>query len=69
MKRLRDARHPMSFYTPFRFWIGAMLVLAEIFFELASMPCSEMMNPKSMPWGTPKMHFSGFSLMFFSLRQ
>jgi hypothetical protein len=69
MKRLRDARHPMSFCNPFRFQIGAMLVMAEIFSGLASMPHSETMNPKSMPQGTPKTHFLGFSLMFFSLRQ
>jgi hypothetical protein len=69
MKRLRDARHPMSFCTPFRFQIGAMLVMAEIFSGLASMSRSETMNPRSMPRGTPKMHFSGFSLIFFSLRK
>jgi hypothetical protein len=46
-----------------------MLVMVEIFSGLASMPRSEMMKPKSMPQGTLKTYFSGFSLMFFSLRQ
>jgi hypothetical protein len=32
------------------------------------MPRSEMMNPKSMPRGTLKTHFSGLSLMFFCLK-
>jgi hypothetical protein len=67
MKWLRDARQPMSFCTPFRFWIGAILVMDVIFSRLASMPHSKTMNPKSMP--QPKTHFSRFSLMFFSLRQ
>jgi hypothetical protein len=46
-----------------------MLVMAKIFSGLASMPHSETMKPKSMPQGTPKAHFLGFSLMFFSSRQ
>ena len=33
------------------------------FFGLASMPCSDIMYPSSFPFGTPKTHFSGFSLM------
>ena len=45
-----------------------MLVTAEIFSGLASMSRFETMNPKSIPRGTPKTHFSGLSLMPFSLR-
>ena len=33
------------------------------FLGLASMPCSDIMYPSSFPFGTPKTHFSGFSLM------
>jgi hypothetical protein len=33
---------------------------------LASMPRLETMNPKNMPWGTPKTHFSGLSLTPFA---
>jgi hypothetical protein len=33
-----------------------------IFSGLASMPRSETMNPRSMPRGTPKTHFSGVEL-------
>jgi hypothetical protein len=37
--------------------------MAAIFSGLASMPRSETMNPRSMPWGTPKTHFSGLRLL------
>jgi hypothetical protein len=44
MKRLRATRHPMTLCTPFESLIGPMLVMAVIFFGLASMPRSETMN-------------------------
>ena len=66
MNRLRAARHPVIRYTPFTFWIGPMLVMAEILSGLASMPRSETMKPSSMPLGTPKTHFSGLSLIPFA---
>jgi hypothetical protein len=68
MKRLRAAKHPMTLCTPFKSLIGPMLVMAVIFFGLASMPRSETMNPRSMPHGTPKTHFSGLSFTPFALR-
>ena len=37
-------------------------MMAKIFSGLASMPCSDMMKPSSMPLGTPKTHFSGVEL-------
>ena len=48
--------------------MGPMLVMAAIFSGLASMPRSETMNPRSMPRGTPKTHFSGMSFTPFTLR-
>jgi hypothetical protein len=68
MKRLRAARHPMTLCTPFKSLIGPMLVMAAIFSGLASMPRSETMNPRSMPRGTPKTHFSRLSFTPFTLR-
>ena len=58
----------MTLCTPLRSLIGPMLVMAETFSGLDSMPRSETMNPKSMPRGTPNTHFLGLSLMPFSLR-
>jgi hypothetical protein len=68
MKRLSAARHPVTLCTPFKSLMGPMLVMAAIFSGLASMPRSETMNPKSMPRGTPKTHFSGLSFTPFALR-
>jgi len=68
MKQLRDARHPMTLYTPFRLRIGPMFAMAETFSGLASIPHSETMNPRSMPRETPKTYFSGFSLIPLALR-
>jgi hypothetical protein len=68
MKRLRAASHPMTLCTPFKSLIGPMLVMAVIFSGLALMPRSETMNPRSMPQGTPKTHFSGLSFTPFALR-
>jgi hypothetical protein len=68
MKWLKAARHPMTLCTPFKSLIGPMLVMAAIFSGLASMPRSKTMNPRSMPRGTPKTHFSGLSFSPFVLR-
>jgi hypothetical protein len=38
-----------------------MLVMAEIFSVLASMPWWLMMTPSSLPEGTPKTHLFGLS--------
>jgi hypothetical protein len=56
----------MTLCTPFKSLTGPMLVMAVIFSGLASMPRSETMNPKSMPQGTPKTHFSRLSLTPFA---
>jgi hypothetical protein len=58
----------VGLFCPFKSLIGPMLVMAAIFSRLASMPRSETMNPRSMPWGTPKAHFSGLSFTPFALR-
>jgi hypothetical protein len=61
MKQLRAARHPVIRCTPFRFLIGPMFMMDDILSGLASMPRSDTTKPRSMPLGTPKTHFSGFS--------
>jgi len=68
MSRLRDARHPMTLCTPLRLRIGLIFVMAETFSRLALIPHSETMNLRSKPQGTPKTHFSGFSLIPLALR-
>ena len=48
---------------PLTLRMGPMLEMAAIFLGLASMPLSDTMYPSSFPFGTPKTHFLGFSLM------
>jgi hypothetical protein len=43
-----------------------MLVMAEIFSGLASMPRWLMMKPSSFPDGTPKTHLFGLSFQQYS---
>jgi hypothetical protein len=43
-----------------------MLVMAEIFSGLASMPRWLMMKPSSLPDGTPKTHLFGLSFQRYS---
>ena len=50
MKRLREARHPISLWTPFRFVIGPRFSIAMILSGLASMPRLEA-NPKGALFG------------------
>ena len=69
MNRLRDARHPMTLYTPFRSRIGPIRVMAETLSGLGSTPRWETMKPKSMPRGTPNTHFSGLSFTPLARRQ
>lgn len=66
MKRLRATKHPVIHWTPLRFCMGPMLVIADIFSRLASIPRSKTMKQRSIPLGTPNTHFSGLSLTFFS---
>jgi cyanate permease len=66
MKRLNAAKHPVTRCTPFKFWIGPMLVIEEIFFGFALMPRSEMVKPSSILLGIPKTHFLGLSLIFLA---
>jgi hypothetical protein len=69
MKRLKAARHPSTFWTPLRSRIGPIRSRAVTFSGLGSMPHWETMYPSSMPRGTPKMHFSGFSFTLLAHRQ
>jgi hypothetical protein len=58
----------MSHWTSLTFLTWPISVIAEILSGFASMPCSVMMYPRSLPQGTLKVHFSRFSLMLKRLR-
>jgi hypothetical protein len=53
--------HPVSFCTSLMHVEAFMLVMAEIFSGLASMPRWLVMKPSSLPEGTPKTHLFGLS--------
>jgi hypothetical protein len=54
--------HLVSFWTSLMLVGAFMPVMAEIFSGLASMPRWLMMEPSSLPEGTPKTHLFGLSL-------
>jgi hypothetical protein len=58
--------HPVSFWTSLMLVGALMLVMAEIFSGLASMPRWLMMKPSSLPEGTPKTHLFGLSFQQYS---
>jgi hypothetical protein len=68
MKRLRAARHPMSYWTSLASLTWYISVMAEILSGFNLMPHLVMMYPRSLPRGTQKVHFSGFNLMLRRLR-
>ena len=61
MNWLRAAMQPVSFCTSLMLAGACMFVMADIFSGLASMPRWLMMNPSSLPEGTPKTHLVGLS--------
>ena len=64
MKRFREAKHPVNFWTS-RSLVGiAILSMALIFIGLHSVPRLETRKPRSWPAGTPNTHFSGLSLIW-----
>jgi hypothetical protein len=63
MKRLRDARHPVNFFTYFRFVGGFILSMAWILPGFTSIPRLETRNPSNLPAGTPKVHLAGFNFI------
>jgi phage protein U len=58
--------HLVSFCTSLMHVGAFMLVMAEIFSGLASMPRWLMMKPSSLPDGTPKTHLFGLSFQRYS---
>jgi hypothetical protein len=65
MNLFRASIHPVSFCTSLM-QVGAfMLVVAEIFSRLASIPRWLMMKPSSFPEGTPKTHLLGLSFHWY----
>jgi hypothetical protein len=66
MNLFKAAMHRVSFCTSLM-QVGAfILVMAEIFSRLASMPRWLMMKPSSFPYSMPKTHLFGLSFQRYS---
>ena len=61
MNRFSEANLPVNFSTPFFVVGGFICLMASIFSGFASIPLSVIMQTSSLPFRTPKTHFSGFS--------
>jgi hypothetical protein len=66
MNLFRAAMHPVSFCTSLMHVGAFMLVMAEIFLGLASIPRWLMMKLSSLPEDTPKTHLFGLSFQRYS---
>jgi hypothetical protein len=62
MNLLKAAIHPVNFCTSWRLSGGAILVMADTFSGLGSIPHRETIYPSNFPEGTPNVHFSGVQL-------
>jgi hypothetical protein len=58
----------MSLWTSLTFLTWPISVMAEILLGFATMPRLVLMYPRSLPRGTPKVHFSGLNLTLKCLR-
>jgi hypothetical protein len=69
MNLLKVVIHPINFWTSWRLSVGFILVIANTFNGLGSIPRWEMIYPSSFPKGMPKVHLSGlrFILNFHEL--
>jgi hypothetical protein len=63
MNLLKAAIHPVNFWTSWTLSGGFILVIANTFFGLGSIPHQETIYPSNFPEGTPNAHFSRFSFI------
>jgi hypothetical protein len=60
---LKAAMHPVNFYMSWRLSRGFILVIANTFSGLGSIPRWETIYPSNFPEGTLNVYFSGFSFI------
>jgi hypothetical protein len=60
---LKSAMHPINFCTSWRLSNGFILVIANTFSRLGSIPQWETIYPSNFPEGTSNVHFLGFSFI------
>jgi hypothetical protein len=65
---LKAAMHPVNFCTSWRLSDDFILVIADTFSRLGSIPRCETIYLSNFAEGTPNVHFSGFSFILNFLR-
>jgi hypothetical protein len=68
MNLLKAAMHPVNFWTSWRLSDGFIVVIADTFYGLGSIPRPENIYLSNFPEGTPNVHFLGFSFILNFLR-
>ena len=68
MNRLMAATQPVSRRTSLIRLGTSICSIALILSGFSPIPCYDTKNPRSLPDGTPRTHFSGFSLRFILRR-
>jgi hypothetical protein len=68
MNLLKVAMHPVNFCTSWRLLGGFILVIADTFYGLGSIPRWKTIYLSSFPEGTPNVHLSGFCFILFFVR-
>jgi hypothetical protein len=63
MNLLKSAIHPVNFWTSWRLSGGFILVIADTFSGLGSIPRRETIYPSNFHEGTLNVHFLGFSFI------
>jgi hypothetical protein len=68
MNLLKATIHPVNFWTSWRLSGGLILVIADTFSGLGSIPHQETIYPSSFNEGTLNVHFLGFGFILNFLR-
>jgi hypothetical protein len=68
MNLLKIAMHHVNFWTSWRLLGEFIVVIADTFSRLGSIPRWETIYPSSFLKGTPNVHFSGFNFILNFLR-
>jgi hypothetical protein len=63
MNLLKEAIHPINFYTSWTLSGGAILVIVDTISGLGSSPPRETIYSSNFPEGMSNVHFSGFSFI------
>jgi hypothetical protein len=68
MNLLKAAMHPVNLWTSWRLSGGFILVIADTFSGLGSIPQRKTIYPSNFPEGTSNVHFSRFSFILNFLK-